>query len=147
MRIKIFISYSHEDDRWRGKLVEQLQVLEMAELLTVWDDTRIGAGEDWYERINRAMLECRVAFLLVSPAFLGSRFILGNEVPELIRSHEEDGMSLIPLLVRACPWQAIDWLAKLQIRPLCAKPLAGMRKAQVEELLAELAYEVSVGYA
>ena len=142
MRTKVFISYSHKDERWRERLVEQLQVLEKQGLLQVWDDTRIGAGDDWYKRINEAMLECRVAVLLISSSFLTSDFILEEEVPKLIDCHEDDGMSVVPLLVRACPWQEVKWLARLQLRPADGKPLAGRKKAAVEKLLSELALEM-----
>jgi hypothetical protein len=46
-RKKVFISYNHEDVRWLKLVQEQLAVLEYEGLIDLFDDTRIGAGEEW----------------------------------------------------------------------------------------------------
>src|SRR5262252_3079343 len=99
-RTKIFISYSHQDERWRHRLVEQLDVLAQAGLVEVWSDWQIGVGERWRERIDQAMLEARIAVLLLSAAFLTSQFILNMEVPRLLKAHKAAGMKIYPLLIR-----------------------------------------------
>ncbi len=38
MRDQVFISYSHQDEAWKDRLVRQLRVLELEGALTVWDD-------------------------------------------------------------------------------------------------------------
>jgi TIR domain len=69
-RRKVFISYSHKDARWLDRVREQLAVLEREGLIDIFEDTRIGAGEEWYPRLNDEMLEARLSLLLISPAFL-----------------------------------------------------------------------------
>jgi hypothetical protein len=79
--------------------------------------------------------------LLVSPAFLTSQFILGEEVPRLLASHQQDGMMLMPVLVRDCPWSEVAWLAKLQMRP-GSKPLdpkKNKRETQLKDIALEIA--------
>ena len=34
----VFISYSHKDEIWKDRLKPQLDALEMAEQIVVWDD-------------------------------------------------------------------------------------------------------------
>lgn len=46
-RPSIFISYSHADETWKQRLVKQLTVLELEDVLEVWDDRKIDAHGDW----------------------------------------------------------------------------------------------------
>lgn len=62
----VFISYNHEDEEWKDRLVSHLGVLERQGLLKTWHDRQIGAGEDWLgkieaqERLPRTfMIACR----------------------------------------------------------------------------------------
>lgn len=142
-RTKIFISYSHDDERWRKRLVSHLSVLAMEGILDLWDDRKLGAGDDWYARIHEQMLSARIAVLLVSSSFLTSKFIRQEEVPKLFDRHEQGGMTVYPLLVKPCPWQEVAWLARMQLRPPEAKPLASFKGAKVDEVLVEVAREIS----
>jgi hypothetical protein len=74
----VFISYSHKDEEWKDRLVIHLGVLSHQGLLDLWDDRRIGAGEDWYQEIHEAMNAASVAVLLISPAYLASEFLLSH---------------------------------------------------------------------
>ena len=142
-RTKIFISYSHKDDRWLELVKEQLAVLEIAGLIEIFEDKRIGAGEVWKDRLDSEMLSAKLAVLLVSAPFLTSGFIRESEVPVLFRNHEQDGMTLYPLLVRACAWQEIPWLARLQMRPAESIPVSSLSGAKREQCLADVAREIA----
>ena len=52
-------------------------------------------------------------------------------------------MTIYPLLVRPCAWQEVEWLARLQVRPRSAKPLASHRGDKIDELLAAVSREVA----
>jgi hypothetical protein len=80
-RPTIFIGYSCTDKVWKDRLVTHLEALQMQDLLDLWDDSRIGAGEDWYPEIQAAMERACVAILLISADFLSSGFILKEEIP------------------------------------------------------------------
>ncbi|RTK98897.1 MAG: TIR domain-containing protein [Lysobacterales bacterium] len=136
---KVFISYSREDAFWLERVTEQLAVLRTAGRLEVWDDRSIGAGSDWLPAIEQAMAECHVALLLVSAPFLGSKFITTTEVPALLQRRARQGLRVIPVLVRACPWEKIDWLARIALHQYGGKALSAMRKARYEQVLADLA--------
>jgi hypothetical protein len=69
----VFISYSHKDEAWKDRLVTHLGVLEKQGQLDLWDDRRIGAGEDWHAEIQDAMDRASVAVLLVSPGWPACR--------------------------------------------------------------------------
>ena len=57
---RIFISYSHDDEKWKDLLVKQLGVLEAEDQLEVWDDRRIETGADWLPEIERAGWNVRI---------------------------------------------------------------------------------------
>jgi CHAT domain/TIR domain len=142
-REKLFISYSHKDGRWLERVREQLAVLEREGLIDPFEDSQIDVGEDWYERLDKEMLEARLALLLVSASFLTSSFIRKEEIPRLFSRHAENGMVLYPLLVRDCPWQEVSWLARLQMRPRNTRPIASMRSATQDKCLADVAREIA----
>ncbi len=120
----VFISYSHYDEAWKNQLVSQLRVLEIEGVLSVWDDRKIAAGDGWRTEIETAMEHARAAVLLISADFLISEFIRGTEVPRLLQRRAQDGLRIIPLIVRPCPWRRVPWLAEIQGRPSDGRPLA-----------------------
>lgn len=138
----IFISYSHKDEDWKDRLCTQLGVFVKQNLLTVWEDRRIGAGEDWYDKIQEAMKTANIAVLLISQNFLTSDFILREEVTNLLRRRDEEGLLIFPVIIKSCPWQVVDWLRRMQIRPEDAKPIALKRGERRDEALAKIALEV-----
>ena len=84
----IFISYSHEDEVWKDRLVRHLGVLKNQDLLDFWVDRSMEAGAAWREEIRDAMEASNVAILLVSTHFLTSRFILDGATSKTMKSPE-----------------------------------------------------------
>lgn len=113
----VFISYSHKDKDLLGPLLAQLKALEQAELLEVWADTRIDAGDRWYPEIETAMKQAAVAVCLVSEYFLASDFCTKQEVPFLLKRSADEGMLIVPILLSECVWQAHRWLRDTQMLP------------------------------
>lgn len=139
----VFISYSHKDEDWKDRLVSHLGVLQHEGLLDLWDDRRIGGGEDWYEEIQEAMTKASVAILLVSANFLTSKFILEEEVPRLMERREKEGMRIFPVIVKPCVWNQVKWLSRMNLRPKNGKPLSGGNEHQIDTDLAAIANEVA----
>ena len=140
----VFLSYSHRDEVWKERLQTRLGVLERQGLLETWDDRRIGAGTDWFEEIQEAMARASVAVLLISANFLTSKFILGEEVPRLLERRKREGLAMIPVLVRACAWDAVEWLRGIQARPRDDRALASFRGNRLDEELTKIAREIQV---
>ncbi|HYU34122.1 MAG TPA: toll/interleukin-1 receptor domain-containing protein, partial [Thermoanaerobaculia bacterium] len=141
-RPSVFVSYNHQDEAWKNRLVKQLRVLELEGDLEVWDDRRIDAGDDWLPEIEAAMAQAGAAVLLISPDFLTSKFIRGKEVPELLLRRESEGLRVIPVIVHPCAWTAVQWLSKIQCRPKDGKELDSFTRPRAEKHLADLALEI-----
>jgi hypothetical protein len=139
---KIFISYSHEDEVWKDRLVRHLEALAGAGLET-WDDRKIAAGFSWKNAIGEAIANCDAALLLVSKDFLNSDFILKNEVLPLLQRREREGVRVIPLILSPCTWNLIPWVQSIQVHPRDGKPLSGMSKSDAEAALSALAAEIA----
>jgi len=90
---KIFISYSHEDVKYKDMLVEQLEVLKLENFCEYWVDTDIKTGTNWLPQIQKAIEEADIAVLMVSAGFLTSKFIRGKEVPPILERREKEGLS------------------------------------------------------
>jgi hypothetical protein len=140
---KIFISYSHKDEAWKDRLVTHLKVLERQDLLEVWDDRKIGAGDRWFREIERALQEATIAILLISADFLSSGFILREEVPRLLERREKEGVRVIPFIIRPCAWEEVKWLNPIQARPLDGRALSGGNEHQIDTDLAALMKEIT----
>ncbi|HEV7505554.1 MAG TPA: pentapeptide repeat-containing protein [Thermoanaerobaculia bacterium] len=134
----VFLSYSHKDERWKDRLKTHLGVLE----LDAWDDHRIEGGADWFEEIQDAMVRASVAVLLISEHFLTSKFILGEEVPLLLQRRREEGLPVIPVIVRSCAWDQVKWLQGIQGRPKDGKALFSFEGDRRNQELTKIAKEI-----
>lgn len=139
----IFISYSHKDEAEKDKLLSHLGVLESVGLVDVWNDDQIGAGADWEPEISQAMAYARVAILLITANFLTSDFILGREVPTLLHRRQSEGLTVFPVIAKACAWRMVDWLTKMNVRPKNGRPVWSDRGSHIDEDLAAIAEEVA----
>jgi hypothetical protein len=106
----VFVSYSHEDTKWRRKFLVMLQPLVRNRGLDVWADEYIEVGDDWERDITGAVDRAALALLLVSPEFLASRFILDVELPALVKQ----GARLVCVLVRPSLWEEEPALKHVQ---------------------------------
>ncbi len=136
---KVFISYSHKDEDWKNRLQTQLEVLEMEGLLSIWEDRQIQAGNLWLPEIELALNTADVAILLISADFLVSKFIRGQEVPRLLERREKEGIRIIPLIIKPCPWRKVPWLSALQGASRDNIELSGLTEYQQDDALSKLA--------
>jgi formylglycine-generating enzyme required for sulfatase activity len=144
-RPKIFISYSHKDENEKNHLVTHLRVLQTAAGVVedVWHDGRIQGGQEWKQEIERAMEEATIAVLLISVNSLTSDYVLNVEVQRLLTRREKEGVIVYPILAKPCYIRGVEWLAKLQIRPLNLKPVWREGGRYAEDELATITEEIA----
>lgn len=140
-RDKVFISYSHRDQKFLRELVTHLKPLERAGRLSVWTDKQLDAGEKWLGEIREALARTRVAVLLVSKDFLASDFIQEEELNPLLQEAVRGGVEICWVLVRACNYKATPLSAYQAVLPP-DKPLATM-KAERDSAWVRICEEVT----
>jgi len=106
-------------------------------MIAVWDDTQIGAGAVWRERIEHALASAKVAVLLVSPAFLESNFIAESELPSLLEAARTDGVTILWVPVRFSSFN-ITPIAAYQAAHSPEKPLASLSVASRDKALVKI---------
>lgn len=141
-RPTVFISYSHKDEPWKDRLAAHLGVLERQQLLNFWDDRQIRAGANWLNDIRDAIAGAQVVVLLVSANSLTSSFILNEEVRSFLQRRSTDGLQIVPIIIKPCAWDAVDWLARIQVRPKDGRPLSAGSEHQIDADLTEIAKEI-----
>lgn len=85
--VRFFVSFSHENDPEKGKLLgllqQELGASEKYRFL-LWTDGDITLGEKWHDQIQIALQTCDLGLLLVSPTFLSSKYIKEHELPAFV---------------------------------------------------------------
>ncbi|MCA1592191.1 MAG: TIR domain-containing protein, partial [Acidobacteria bacterium] len=120
---RIFVSYSHEDERLLNELKTHLSPLRRLKLIETWDDREIEAGENWREKINENLERADIIILLVSSHFIASDYCYEREMARALERHEEKEARVVPVIVRAANWKVIEQLSKLEAIPKNAKPV------------------------
>jgi hypothetical protein len=125
-RNRVFISYSHRDQRFLDDLLAHLKPLERAGLISAWSDKQILPGTVWPGEIKRALASANIAVMLVTKDFLASDFIHDHELGPLLKEAEQGGVRILWIPVRACSYKETP-LANYQALIPPDKPLAEMK--------------------
>ena len=115
-RIKFFVSYAHGNQQLAVNFVFRLNEVLLPSKrydYRCWMDTGLVVGEEWEAQIFDAMDKCDLGILLVSPTFLGSKFIGEQELPYLL----DNKKPVIPVMLQSVNFDLHDLkgLDKLQI--------------------------------
>jgi len=136
IRSKVFISYSHLDKEFLNDI--QRHFKPFMEKIDYWDDSRILPGQKWEDEIKKAVNETKVAILLVSTDFLGSKFIKNEEIPPLLRAAEKEGAVILIVILKPCLFEEFNDLNQFQALNSPSDPVIKMNYAEKEELYVNL---------
>jgi hypothetical protein len=91
-----------------------------------WQDQDILVGENWHDEIQNAIKESVFGLLLVSPAFLASKYITGSELPHFVGHNAKP---VIPVMLQPVDLERHDLkgLEKNQIYRLSSSGLQAPR--------------------
>lgn len=87
--VRVFCSYSHEDEKLKKRLEQHLSPLVRQEIIEVWSDLRIDPGAAWENEIGRNLDSADMVLLLVSPSFVSSPYCWGKELGRALARHEK----------------------------------------------------------
>lgn len=125
--MKVFVSYSHRDVAFRGRLETHLAPLRRAGLVSVWHDRRIGPGEEWEREIDAHIHDADIILLLVSANFIESDYCWDNEVTVALQRHQRGEAIVVPIILADCDW-ALAPFAGLQALPTGARPITSWQR-------------------
>ncbi len=107
-QVNFFVSYAHANNSAKAQFMalfnEQTAAAKHFDY-QFWSDKELQIGSDWRESINTALTETDFGLLLVSPAFLGSKFIVEHELP-IYLSHR--GKRCFPVMLAPVDFERHD---------------------------------------
>ena len=120
--VRVFISYSHLDEKYRRALDEHLSILEKEGLVTYWSDQKLEPGSSWRGTIHSELESADVVLLLVSASFLTSDYCRDIEAKRALVRHSLGVCTVVPIILRPASWQSSE-LSHLQALPAKGKPV------------------------
>ena len=141
-RAQVFISYSHKDRKWRDELEIQFKPYLRGGSIVSWSDQQIAPGSEWFKEIQSALVNSKVAVLLVTPAFIASDFIHEHELGPLLKGATQGGVKILWVPVRESGYKKTplkDYQAAV-LDP--SKPLAAMTPAARDRAWVKICEEI-----
>jgi hypothetical protein len=120
---KLFISYSHRDEKALERLHTHLAMLRREGAITAWYDREILAGANIDNEIDGNLSDSDIFFALVSPDFLDSKYCYEREMAKALERHDEGSLRVIPIILEPCDWNSSP-LGKLKALPKDGKPIS-----------------------
>lgn len=106
-KVKFFVSYAHRNKMLVNSFLEKLNdVLAPSRKhdYALWNDSGLVIGEEWEKQIIEARDSCDFGLLLISPAFLASKFVTEKELPTFISGKK----SSIPVMLQPVDFSRHD---------------------------------------
>jgi hypothetical protein len=97
--VRFFVSYSHLDREWFGKLRPLLKFNTPTRLAHVWHDHELRAGDRWDDEIRKELEQMDVFLCLLSNHFLASDYIIQVEVKAAFKREKLGHTIIVPLLL------------------------------------------------
>lgn len=122
-RFRVFISYSHDDEEDLLELNKHLTLLQRHDVLSVWHDRYIRAGDEFDNVISDELEAADIVLLLVSVNFLASNYCYEIEMTRAMERHHAGETTVIPIIIKHCDnWQSAPF-GKLNAAPPGGKPI------------------------
>jgi TIR domain len=121
--LKVFVSYSHADEKYKDELLKHLSPLKRMNLISEWHDRKLRPGEEWDATISKNLESADLILLLVSIDFINSKYCYDIELEKALELHAGGKCVVIPVIIRSCLWQHTPF-AKLQALPRDGKAVS-----------------------
>jgi tetratricopeptide (TPR) repeat protein len=114
--IKVFISYSHQDEVLKDKLENHLSSLKRMGFIKTWNDRKIMASDEWGSQIDSNLADADIIICLISSDFIKSDYCYSQELDLALKRHKEGNAKLIPIILRPVVWSILPF-GKIQALP------------------------------
>ena len=122
-KLKLFISYSHLDEKYVEEFRKHIMPLKSDGLLDDWHDRKIMAGQDLQNKIDENFEKADIICLFISANFLASTACLQEKINAL-GLKKKRGVAVIPVIVSTCGWKDDKDIHKLLALPTDGKPVS-----------------------
>lgn len=122
MKVKVFLSYCHEDEEMKKELDKSLVMLKRNNKIDTWNDRCIVAGKELEKEILENLRTANIILLLVSQDFLASSYCFEKEMKIALERHQNNEAVVIPVILRRCDWLNSE-LSKIAAVPRDGKPI------------------------
>ncbi len=103
--LKLFISYSHKDDRFLTEFKTHLATLKRKGLLYDWCDKELVVGDDLDVEIKNNLADADLVAFIISADFLSSWSCYEVELMSVLDRMAHSDIRIIPIVVRSCKWK------------------------------------------
>lgn len=124
--VRLFLSYSSKDQRYKTDLETNLAVLKNSRQIKSWDMGEITPGADWDDSVRKALADAQVILLIVTADFLASKYINQVELKNALKRHRERTVIVIPIIVTYSAWEDTA-LKTIQALPPKGKPIVSWK--------------------
>jgi hypothetical protein len=119
-KLKIFISYSHNDNLENNHLIDDFKnhmvTLENNGLIECWYDREIYNGEDFQKDIDNNLEDADIICLFLSANFLSSSSCI-EEKNKALEFKKKKNISVIPIILSSCGWKDEKGISNLLALP------------------------------
>lgn len=120
--MEVFCSYSHKDEQYRREFEAHVALMKRQNLIQIWQDRKIVAGEDWAGEIDSHLNSADIVTLFISADFLASDYCYEKEMMRAMERHNVERVPVVPVIVRQCDWHDAPF-GKLQSLPTDGRPI------------------------
>jgi len=117
--LKLFISYSHIDEKDIKVFIKHIAPLKTNGLIADWYDRKILAGKTFQREIDNKLEDADIICLFISFNFLSSKACM-EEKYNALELMKKKGVSVVPIILSPC-----GWLDDVDLHPLLALPTDG----------------------
>jgi len=114
--LNVFLSYAHEDLRFKEQLVKLFVAHLKDENVMLWDRAMNAVGQGWNKKTVDNIKKADIIILLLSPEYLSSKYIENVELDNAFSL--ESNAFIIPIIIRPCLWEKELPKHNLQILPI-----------------------------
>jgi predicted GTPase len=121
-KLKVFVSYSHQDEPYRNELEVCLSMLKRQKIIDVWSDRQILAGSSWEKEIDSNIESADIFIFLISADFIASDYCYEIEMTRALERHDKAEAIVVPIIIRPCAWKNSPF-ANFQVLPIEGHPI------------------------
>lgn len=121
--VKVFLSYSKEDEKYKIRLDKHLKSLERENYIDSFNYGDIKAGEVWQEQLQRNLNKAEVILLLISVHSLANDYILDKQIANAINRTKKGQAIVIPILISSVYYEGTG-LEEYKILPANKMPIS-----------------------